>query len=261
MNRCLHAAVLRWCDSAFDFNQLAAGIQEPGQRAQVIKFLTSGVSRQNQTRLLKILPDWPLPFPSDRGESVIHVTGMLVAVGTTSYRVQFSICAGEVCLAEVESTVVCVDAETHSKSQAIPCAEQLRSALRSQEIAPKTKPMSASSNYKVGRHFTWRQPVRWTDCDTNGHLNNSVYATLIEEVRADAASKAQTAEEKYSWELPVQAMRIDYLGQPRPGDLLEIESWQIAPTGCFEFNFRVQGNLVASASIDPWPGVQISARL
>lgn len=103
--------------------------------------------------------------------------------------------------------------------------------------------------------------MRWTDCDTNGHLNNSVYATLIEEVRADAASKAQTAEEKYSWELPVQAMRIDYLGQPRSGDLLEIESWQIAPTGCFEFNFRVQGNLVASASIDPWPGVQISARL
>jgi len=262
MSRCVHAAVRRWCDLSVDLEQFVAGIPEPDQRALVLKALNSCVSRQNLTRLLKSLPDWPRPtWANNCQTSRLHVTGEIVAVGTTSFRVKSSISAGEVCLAEMESTLVCVDPETLSQSQAIPCAQQLRSALRSQERVRETKPLPASSNYTAGQLYTWRQPVRWTDCDTNGHLNNAMYASLVEEARADAATKAQTAQEKYLWELPVQAMRINYFGQPKPADLLEIESWQIPPTGCCAFNFHVKGHLVASASTDPWPSAQNSARL
>lgn len=53
------------------------------------------------------------------------------------------------------------------------------------EYAPKDKQTSGGrhGNYPSDAHFRAIVPVRWSDQDVNGHVNNARAATLIEEAR------------------------------------------------------------------------------
>lgn len=45
-------------------------------------------------------------------------------------------------------------------------------------------------------------PVRWSDQDINGHINNAKVVTLIEEARIEWLNKAAAAEGLHSFEVP-----------------------------------------------------------
>merc|ERR1719310_2170530 len=87
-------------------------------------------------------------------------------------------------LAVVDTVMVATDEETHSKSVPVPHAAEIKSMIVSD--APEIeRPTFAEFEPKPGTDepFVWRTRIRMTDCDSFGHLNNSVYATMAEEAR------------------------------------------------------------------------------
>ena len=94
--------------------------------------------------------------------------------------------------------------------------------------------------------FVHTESVRFRDQDSLGHMNNAVYATLLEQARIAFLSRfdAQVTS------MILARLEIDFRAQVSSGDVVEIE---VVPgrvgTKSFELSYtmRVRGDVVAEA--------------
>eukprot|EP00756_Hemistasia_phaeocysticola_P063731 Hpha_TRINITY_DN7205_c0_g1::TRINITY_DN7205_c0_g1_i1::g.102119::m.102119 len=75
--------------------------------------------------------------------------------------------------------------------------------------------------------FRWRTEARYIEIDHLRHLNQSVYAFLVEEARAVAAAEGGYPEGEAAGlaRQPPQVVDLDYVGQAHPGDALSVYTW------------------------------------
>jgi acyl-CoA thioester hydrolase len=93
-----------------------------------------------------------------------------------------------------------------------------------------------------GFPFTWRERVRFRDCDAMGHVNNAVYSTYLEEARIGVLGGLS--------EFILARMEIDFRAELRAGDEVEIGT-RCARVGTKSFELEHEllaaGRVVASA--------------
>lgn len=236
------AAALRFVDSSFEPHRWCAGIADETHRKETIEGLINAVMRRN---ILTIHEPWDKwvdygeggVFGSQAPPPPFHLTTELVGVGSTSFQVRFEIASAGRPVAAVDSTLVCIGGvEALTQKRQVPYGDELRASLRPGLQPP---PQTTLLREAPADALVWSQPVRSTDCDGFGHINQAVYATLVEEARAAAGKTA-----------PVRILAIEYLGQPVPLDVLSIKVWEAE--GCEHFQFDVEGKgLVALARVEP----------
>eukprot|EP00927_Polykrikos_kofoidii_P076862 TRINITY_DN73886_c0_g1_i1.p1 TRINITY_DN73886_c0_g1~~TRINITY_DN73886_c0_g1_i1.p1 ORF type:complete len:325 (+),score=31.48 TRINITY_DN73886_c0_g1_i1:87-977(+) len=247
-HRATFGGILRWCESLYCTSSMFPALLSH-QLEAIESSLSSSVSRRHVIRVYCLAKHWPQRSWYKR-EQPVRACVSCSSCGNTSIRFRFRFAVNTDLIAEVESTSVCVDGETFSKPQRIPYQKELRAAI-GENIAPLSLLLPPAAGTSV--HYTWRQPVRWTDCDEYGHINNCVYATLAEEARAVAADAlGKASPEDGAWLCkPVGAMEIENMRQLRPGELLEISvCWdaRLSPTEerCCMFRFEAEGALMAT---------------
>jgi acyl-CoA thioester hydrolase len=104
----------------------------------------------------------------------------------------------------------------------------------------------------VGRHV-YTTPVRWSDTDAYGHLNNARFLTYLEDARVDLFFTLAKAEGLPGWEsgVVVQKHEITYRRPVGYGELLRIELWVShlrAAAFTVDYACSVEGGSVATAS-------------
>merc|ERR1712151_1448894 len=90
--------------------------------------------------------------------------------------------------------------------------------------------------------------IRHTDCDLLGHMNNAVYGDLMENARRAAVIAGAFKGEKAA-EGDVRLASIEYLGQPKAGEELDIAVWWDADAQLLGFEFLLEGKEVVSKSV------------
>lgn len=90
--------------------------------------------------------------------------------------------------------------------------------------APETAPpdMNAADHRGVQERFECLMPLRWSDQDLNGHINNARIVTLMEEARILWLNQRAAAEGLESFRCPkvVAALTVEYLRPVNYGDEL-----------------------------------------
>ena len=76
---------------------------------------------------------------------------------------------------------VMVNVDPHEMSQTMPVPHK-------EVLSSATEPAAAvdwepADSERDGEAFEWSTTVRLMDCDSNGHINNAIYASLAEEAR------------------------------------------------------------------------------
>ena len=103
--------------------------------------------------------------------------------------------------------------------------------------------------------FVHRLEVRFRDCDPMGHVNNAVYLTYLEQARfAHWRSLWKYRQDGWDKRVPgviLARAEVDYRGQAREGDLLDIELTvsKIGRTS-FHYDYRIvdsRGQLILEA--------------
>ena len=195
----------------------------------------------------------------------LRCTPRLAHVGRSSWSVAFELrdAKAGALLARVRTTMVSVDAATHSVAQPLPRPEALRRLVDTSSDTGADQGSGGGSEDATAvatATFTWEERSRLTDCDALGHVNNAVYATLLEEARAVAgragaydgaaaqlllppgtAAGAAAAAARELVAAPAAAMAIDYIGQVRPFEALRWSTWLIGACGAVQatFHFRL----------------------
>lgn len=254
-HRSVAPACLRYIDSSLEPYRWCEGMADEAKRKETTTGLVNCVQRRNILTLHEQWDKWV-----DYGEGgcldlrsqppPFEVSSKLLVVGSTSFQVRFEISSAGKALATCDSTCVCIGGmQGLTEKKAVPNGDDLRATLSS---GGETPAQAALLREVPADAFVWSQPVRSTDCDGLGHVNQAMYATLIEEARA-AAGKL----------MPTRSVTIEYLGQPVPGDTLKISVWEA--DGCEHFHFVAgEKGLVAlarlepSSSWQPWTGPRIS---
>lgn len=169
-----------------------------------------------------------LSVDSSTWERLIGVSGMarvrpsLARIGRTSWIVTTVVETPDgQQIARVQTTMVAVDFADTSKPVPVPHAEVLKEVVIPAPtlIAPEVAERPPSA-------FVWRTEVRQSDCDTLQHINNAVYGNLAEDARrAGAAAGALPAQDRGAGSRLARTVSVDYLGQPKAGDWLEVAVW------------------------------------
>lgn len=102
-------------------------------------------------------------------------------------------------------TTVLADAETHRVRR--PQAFIDLGVFRDVPVDPEEKMVRVETPDDLPQAGEYE--VRRSDLDSNGHVNNAVYADLVEDFLPEP-------------ERPVRGLQIDYLGETPPGDALKI---------------------------------------
>ena len=176
----------------------------------------------------------------------LRTTARIIAVGRSSYTLQFSIeGGGSLPLATVETVMVNTD-DTHTTSAPLAHAGALRELVAAARDAPPRAMSKAKLKFvPPGRGAVcWRHIVRATDCDHYGHVNNALYPLLCEEARAAAAAEAAYSGRAAALaRLPAAACSVSYISQARPFEALEITSHLV--DDAFHFGVRADAKPVA----------------
>ena len=263
------ANVHRWlftiCDSAQGCLWTPAGDTAEGTAA-VLRSMASlwdqgGVMRLNNARLA--VPHAELLGSEPRG---VLVLPSLTRVGRTSWQCSFRITedtAEARLLAEVETIMVATNAD-HTKSVELPNAGALRElavaplGLAKPEFNPPSPRLLAG-----GGSFSCSWTTRVTDCDSLGHVNNAVWASLAEEVRATALRAGGYCDAGAALAaLPATSMAISYIDQARPFvEMHAVTFWDEA-TSVFRIDFFSEGMAGAARKLvgEVTIGVLVEAR-
>lgn len=236
--------ILRWCD----ISQVAvfSAIPNATIHEDLKKFWAQGaVQRRNMVEMLVTGEEWRRLIDVNASGKV---TPSVTRVGRTSWVVNSSVETAEgVALARVSTVMVAVDATDSSKPVPVPHAEALKGIVAEAptvDVAPVCPRPSGA--------FTWRTQVRQSDCDSFEHINNAVYANLLEDARYTAHKTGAFVESSASSGSP-RMLSIDYLGQPRALEFLDIAAWWDDEAKAIGFEFTTDsGNVVAKAALVPW---------
>ena len=187
-HRCTFSTIFKWIDTAQSV--LYDAPAQSASRMQALEHMkhlwaNHAVMRTNAAKIL-------VPFEELRSCTHVRVQPALRRIGRTSWGCSFSIMdskrEGSI-LAVAETTMVNTDPETHTKSTPLPYVEELRKLRKIRALSfdlPNT-----SVSVTPPDHGTLVGEIamitRATDCDGLGHINNALYATLAEEMRASIA--------------------------------------------------------------------------
>ena len=253
--------LLKYCDTAQGF------IFENGRSSSnVLNMLhklwdNQGVMRSTKAKVL---------LPHDRYTDFERclIKPYLEAVGRTSWMVGFRIsdAATNAEVAVVETVMVAVDEETKSKSIEIPDRDEIVKIIEENNFEPlnlgvKQTVFQDQPNENVFMHKTI---VNALDCDKLGHLNNSIYATIAEEVRLLALKnggynnvsselyiKKMYLDDEYLGYLEPSIINVSYIGQAHPFDEMNVFSWCIESSdNCeFCFDFVIDSEVITKVSL------------
>eukprot|EP01065_Artemidia_motanka_P039144 TRINITY_DN479_c0_g1_i2.p1 TRINITY_DN479_c0_g1~~TRINITY_DN479_c0_g1_i2.p1 ORF type:complete len:279 (+),score=39.83 TRINITY_DN479_c0_g1_i2:40-837(+) len=124
-------------------------------------------------------------------------------------------------MGSVRTVIVLTDS---SLTRTVPVPDEVKEMMddvpvMAPERLPKIPPRPTTA-------FRWRTTARWTEIDQLGHVNQSIYALLMEEARAVASSRGGYGEAgAAASRCPPRRMVIDYSGQAMPGDDLSVHTW------------------------------------
>ena len=241
----LLCSVLRWCDSA----QGSFWAAQPDIPRQMLE-LWSGSSVMVSNTVELIAGCEALPPPSTGTGALAMLTPWLTRVGRTSWGLAFSIVVDGRPLANVATVMVSVSPEDLTRSAPLPAALlPLMEVVRARGVAAAAarglrgppsdledlaRALPKPEEPEPADAYVWRSPVRVTDCDSFGHINNAKYALLAEEARAVATHAC--AYPPTAAPPPPRGCRgfyCTYTGQPQPFDELVVSTWQlpVAPAG------------------------------
>jgi acyl-CoA thioesterase FadM len=118
----------------------------------------------------------------------VHISAWLSRIGTSSWDISFVIEteSGGAHVASLHTTMVNVDPESMSQTMPVPHREALAAAVLPR-VEISWEPVDSERHPGA---FLWDTTVRLTDCDSNGHINNAIYASLAEEARGMAANSS-----------------------------------------------------------------------
>eukprot|EP00746_Dinoflagellata_sp_MGD_P035795 gnl/MRDRNA2_/MRDRNA2_18568_c0_seq1.p1 gnl/MRDRNA2_/MRDRNA2_18568_c0~~gnl/MRDRNA2_/MRDRNA2_18568_c0_seq1.p1 ORF type:complete len:270 (+),score=36.78 gnl/MRDRNA2_/MRDRNA2_18568_c0_seq1:129-938(+) len=236
------ATVLNWCDKSQSEMWFDTGIRDPSKKASDAPY----VVRQVTLEMMVSGEEWTALV---RAERKCRVRAWIVRVGRTSWVVGSSVeTIKGVALARSKTVQVCVDVETLTKPVPVPGRETLEGLVKEDDLAGLE---TITCSKKPGDAFVWRTEVRVTDCDTLQHINNTVYGALMEAARW-AAARAGVFKNSKGALGSVRKASIDYMGQPRAGDPLDIAVWWDKATEVVGFEFTVDQNIVATAALSLW---------
>eukprot|EP01064_Diplonema_japonicum_P030824 TRINITY_DN5328_c0_g2_i3.p1 TRINITY_DN5328_c0_g2~~TRINITY_DN5328_c0_g2_i3.p1 ORF type:complete len:282 (+),score=74.55 TRINITY_DN5328_c0_g2_i3:77-847(+) len=225
-------AVFRWCDTAglAAYNEVEAKEEDKALVKEWVEMWDgNGVMRNNSCEI----------YTNNMGKEV-WVETCLSKVGRTSWGVSFEIfnVSMEKTLARMDTTIVHVDAKTHSRSVPIPQVEKLRKYVNS--TGPKTNPHPPRDPSTAVSRKAFTTKVRVTDCDSLGHINNAVYPLLaLESFPTDIIP-------------PIGSCKVEYIKQILPEETLQVQTFlSNTPTPLYTSEFRVDGELVATCVTAP----------
>lgn len=236
-------AISRWVDSIPTQTALFSSLCH-SQALEDLLYLFSknAVNRKNVVEILISGEDWEKVV----GRSRVRVFPYIMRVGRTSWSSHYDIFTSlGVPLGRVQTVMVAVDAATLTKPVPVPHAELLRSMVQDVPSldAPAVKPRGEAPS------ITWRVEVRKTDCDSLGHLNNTVYASLMEDARHVAVRSKKFPKLA---EIGTCMASIDYLSQPHAGDMLDIIVWWDDDVSALGLEFAIKEEVVAKCVLAPW---------
>jgi acyl-CoA thioester hydrolase len=92
---------------------------------------------------------------------------------------------------------------------------------------PPARTGSPTASSRVTDRFVYDVPVRWSDMDAYGHVNNARFLTLYEEARVAHVLRRRPAAGLDSFEegIVISRHEIDYLRPVDYGDPVRIELW------------------------------------
>ena len=225
----LFASILRWCDTAQAL-LFPVGSTTASKELHSV-WATGAVMRSN--RLHMQMPPAVLIKSCDR----VRVWPFLTSVGRTSWNCGFRITTVEDDpqeVALVETTMVNTNAD-HTESVPLPHIQFLKSKCVSSESEfttlgrPEFSAMPAGPDGGASNNiFRFDMRIRKTDCDSLGHVNNSVYASLGEEARCHAAFHGGFSNDKMAHRMANEegyTCCISYIGQARPFEVLKVSTW------------------------------------
>eukprot|EP00747_Dinoflagellata_sp_TGD_P184195 gnl/TRDRNA2_/TRDRNA2_39623_c0_seq1.p1 gnl/TRDRNA2_/TRDRNA2_39623_c0~~gnl/TRDRNA2_/TRDRNA2_39623_c0_seq1.p1 ORF type:complete len:288 (-),score=39.57 gnl/TRDRNA2_/TRDRNA2_39623_c0_seq1:72-935(-) len=261
--------VLRWCDVSQ--RTIYGSITDAAARQALLDLYDkAAVNRSIVVEMLVSAEEWERILNSDAGAKV-SVLPSITRVGRTSWVVSITInCSRGTPLARAQTVMVSVDAETTSKPTPLPYPEVMKSLVHqpSEDPSGPSKVSERPSNV-----LRWQTEVRSTDCDPLRHMNNAVYGSLMEDARRALSTREQAygagITEHSAFFAGTRAASIEYLGQPKAGDALDIVMWwdSEAKTVGFEFvklakaSETSQGDeVVAKAAVAVWDAALPSAK-
>lgn len=108
---------------------------------------------------------------------------------------------------------------------------------RASETAPPR--LNAADDRVMSERFECLMPLRWSDQDLNGHINNARVVTLMEEARILWLNQGAAAEGLKSFQCPkvVAALTVEYLRPVNYGDELLLQL-DISRIGSGSFTVR-----------------------
>jgi acyl-CoA thioesterase FadM len=225
-------------------------------------------------------------LPHSSACEAVDISVWLTRVGNSSWGIGFEISdAGtEAVVARMSTTMVNVDAATLSRSEPVPHAAALKamaagapSASAGSDdwvggfVAAATAAAEDESALQAARgggtgglalgagaaarvfRFKCEMPVRHTDTDGNGHVNNAIYVLLAEEVRAlmlaaaqqgglavpESESESESALLQHACASRTAVCHVGYIDQCRPPDVLQASAAFIpSATGLQAFVIR-----------------------
>eukprot|EP00812_Abedinium_dasypus_P009413 NODE_3104_length_829_cov_306.599483.p1 GENE.NODE_3104_length_829_cov_306.599483~~NODE_3104_length_829_cov_306.599483.p1 ORF type:complete len:245 (-),score=49.25 NODE_3104_length_829_cov_306.599483:77-811(-) len=187
-----------------------------------------------------------------RGPTLLDMFPAVCRVGRTSwgYLTRIRHVASGTLAATVTKTNVAVDPADITKPVPVPCADSLR-ALICDDVADAAAAMPElpEAGPRPDDAFVWRTEVRASDCDSYGHINEAVYCLLMEDARL-AALKSEALPAMHS--ACARVVSVEYLGQPKANDALEVAVWVGVETALLCFEFFVCGTVVARCRRQAW---------
>ena len=259
------AAVFRWCETAeelvYDRIQADAPASPPATRALYALWRTMWTKSVRRHVTLRLHTDY-------LGERV-RVSVRLADVGRTSWGMEYTFRsapapapapqegAGRL-LAVVHIRNVAVDLETMTKAAPVPGRDAF-----ARYADPSPSPAAAPRRQDEGRRRCRRRrgaassttaSVRRSDCDFNGHVNNSVHPVLA----LDALPLPRVPFVGY--------MEVEYLAQVFPQTQVRVDCWTCEEAGggaaAYDCEYLCGGSVVARAYLellhdrDAWRGAK-----
>lgn len=153
----------------------------------------------------------------------IEIVPSLDHVGRSSWRVRFDIFTeSNKLIANVRTTMVATN-DDHDASIPLPNRDALKTMVTSTSspftMLPFIRPSSSTFN------STWQSTVRFTDCDSLGHINNSIYPLLCEDARSYGMRSGEyRGKAKSLASCPTSFCQVSYINQAKPFETLRITS-------------------------------------
>ena len=176
----------------------------------------------------------------------IEIVPSLDHVGRSSWRVNFDIYQDrdKKLIANVRTTMVATN-DDHDRSVSLPNRDVLKT------LVAATKPFTMLEfvrPYPSPSFSVWYSYVRQTDCDSLGHVNNSIYPLLCEEARSYGLKSGEyKGKAKTLASCPTSFCQVSYINQAKPHEPLRIIS-HLVDEDHFHFevgcNYRVVAEVI-----------------